>query len=131
THDVNGNVLTETDARGVTVTFTYDGLNRVKTRRCSGSACRNDDVDFEYDMPRAGTTCENPIGRLTFSKRGPYEWSAGGYDAMGRLTEETHNTAGALATAGYTYDKAGNLASTRYPSGEVVSNSFNLANQVT
>ncbi|MBX3293535.1 MAG: RHS repeat protein, partial [Acidobacteria bacterium] len=46
TYDLMGNVLTATDANGVTITNTYDMAGRVKTRTYSDSTPA---VNFYYD----------------------------------------------------------------------------------
>lgn len=55
THDPAGNVLTRTDARGITATFTHDALNRV-----TGITYPNpgENVALSYD------TCTGGAGRL-------------------------------------------------------------------
>ncbi|MCV4860529.1 hypothetical protein OFB63_31250, partial [Escherichia coli] len=47
-YDPNGNLLTKTDARGISTTYTYDGLNRVTFRNYSDST---PDIAYTYDDP--------------------------------------------------------------------------------
>jgi YD repeat-containing protein len=116
-YDADGNVLTKTDARNVTISYKYDFLNRLlwKTSPGSVSSC------FEYDGSEP-----NGIGRLV------QEWTQSGtcttppsgssslftlrtiqsYDAMGRILSEQQCTPKACGTASgpqlaYSYDLAG------------------------
>jgi YD repeat-containing protein len=134
TYDLNGNLITKTDHRGVQITYAYDTLNRLLSKRYSDgktpSSC------FQYDS----SSVANGLGRLS------NEWtqsnSAGScpstppssfwtkrsiisYDTMGRVWNEqqfapgnsTNGTLpsnfcpnrGAETGLSYCYDLAGNL----------------------
>lgn len=60
TYDVMGNVLTATDAKGVTITNTYDKAGRVKTRTYSDGT---PSVDFYYGG-KGLSAPQNPISQL-------------------------------------------------------------------
>ncbi len=62
TYDANGNLQSQTDARGVQVWFSYDGLNRLLTRR-EGSATGRLRAEYFYDESGAGAS----LGRRTRS----------------------------------------------------------------
>jgi YD repeat-containing protein len=88
-HDANGNVLTQTDARGVTMTFDYDELNRLLSKTASGDAAivaLTPTATYSYDDP----AIPNSKGRMTKAERGGLTWEALEYDAMGRLRRERH-----------------------------------------
>jgi YD repeat-containing protein len=64
TYDANSNILTKTDARGITTTFVYDELNRVTSKSYSDGT---PPVTYFYDSQPAGSpiSIQNPVGRLT------------------------------------------------------------------
>lgn len=124
TYDNNGNLLTKTDARTITTTFTYDALNRVTFRDYSDSTY---DVAYTYD------NLPNAKGKLTKVLNGQ---SSGGvianpfsvteyqqFDSMGRVTQSQQTTDGAAyPQMTYTYNLSGALIEQKYPSGRVVKN---------
>ncbi len=138
TYDANGNVRTKTDARGVTITYNYDTLNRLLSKSYSDGttpySC------YQYDAP----TTVNAIGRLSAEWTVPGSQSGGcvgtaptngfitmrqtmAYDAMGRVRSEQQCTPNASGpgnctssspnpfTLSYQYDLAGNT--TAYTNG--------------
>lgn len=118
-YDNNGNVLTKTDARGITTTFSYDGLNRL-----TGKSYSNGDpaVSYAYDQG------VNGIGRRTgmADQAGSEAWS---YDTMGRIVSDQRTTSGVSKTAAYTYNLDGSEASITYPSGHTITYTPNGAGQ--
>ncbi len=112
TYDAAGNRLTHTDARGITLTYTYDALNRLTHVDAPGAA---DDITYTYD------TCPNGVGRLctvtTAATTVQY-----GYDALGQLVSDQGLS--------YAYDAAGRLASMTYPSGAVVTYGYDADGRV-
>ena len=138
TYDLNSNVATKTDARGVTVNYAYDNLNRLYQKRYSTSAGNTNDptVCMQYDVPgSAANSSPNPLGRLTMEwtqtagsacpglnspQQTPPSGSISsqvilGYDAMGRLTGDQQCPLGGNCSTpypfNYTYDLAGDEAS--------------------
>ena len=80
TYDLNGNVLTNTDANGNITTNTYDALNRVLTSETvnSGDSSKNVSKSYEYDsMGRVTKTVSNGLTTTTI------------YDKLGRKYTET------------------------------------------
>ena len=61
TYDSAGNVKTRKDARNITLTYSYDALNRL-TQLTSPTAAEN--VTYTYDVNSTLTTCTNGKGRL-------------------------------------------------------------------
>jgi YD repeat-containing protein len=125
-YDGNGNLTYKTDARGVLVNYSYDGLNRVLAKWYSNDPSKTPTSCYQYDLAAAS----NGMGRLW------NEWtqraSAGTcatsppttgvltrrsillYDSMGRIQSEQQCTPSNCATGtpyapAYTYDLAGNV----------------------
>ena len=132
-YDNNGNLLTKTDARkvitcfgslsGTTCTSGYDALNRVTQKSYSDGTKA---VNYTYDDPGVPYS----IGRLT--KVDNY-WTIinyTAYDALGRVLSNTEQNAGQTYPFSYTYNLAGSLLTEKYPSGRVVTMTYDGANRV-
>ena len=114
-YDANGNLGAKTDARGVTISYSYDNLNRILGKTYSNSTTLP--VSYSYDTSSIpGAT--NTVGRLTSesvtSGSTLVAWSAPyAYDSMGRLQNEQQctpaNCAGTGYAPAYTYDLAGGV----------------------
>ncbi len=138
-HDLNGNISTKTDARGISVNYSYDNLNRPyqKTYK-TGSVSTNDQVVCtQYDAGVSGATY--PLGRLTMDWTQPGGSSCpgpaspqqnppsnaissriiSGYDVMGRLNGDQQCPLGSSCTTpypfNYTYDLAGDAIQSILP----------------
>jgi len=109
TFDAAGNVATQVNANGTTATFAYDVLDRVTQVAYSDGQTET----FTYDQGANG------LGRLTRMSDSSGT-TAYGYDANGRVTQETRTIGGQTYVTAYSYDAAGRLASTTYPSGRVL-----------
>ena len=120
TFDAAGNLVRETDARRITLSYSYDALNRLRTIRYEPfdgrramRAGRRLLADFKYD------TGENARGRLSrmTDPSGVTEYA---YDARGRRSQK-RQTQGAVAhVVGYGFDAADRLDRITYPSGAEV-----------
>lgn len=123
-YDNNGNLQTQTDARGTTTTYAYDALNRVVARSYGGgTAVATPTVTYTYDTVGVA----NSKGRLTSISSSASTYNYTGYDALGRITASQQVTDGQSYPMSYTYDLAGNMTSQTYPTGRVVTNSFDGA----
>ncbi|WP_051303292.1 RHS repeat-associated core domain-containing protein [Psychromonas aquimarina] len=127
-YDDAGNPTYIHDARGQGVVQQYDALNRLTEKQYEGA--RDEDVVFTYDEGN------NAKGKLSSISTGSA--SVGyGYDALGRLTDQTNTlyteNSGELSGAvGYGYDAVlGSLDSITYPSGMSVSYHTNSYGEVT
>jgi RHS repeat-associated protein len=103
TFDAAGNVLTRKDARGLTITQTYDALNRLT----------------QIDSPASG-------GLAASTTR--YTWDTGCANGIGRLCQKTDET----GSTTYSYDARGNLlTTTRVEDGEtfVTRHAYNNADR--
>ena len=105
-HDPAGNVLTLTDARAITVTYTYDAANRM-TKATYPDATLN--VTYTHD---AGTGCTNGVGRLcqVTDQSGTTAYA---YDAYGNVTEHQKTELGVAYSTKYTYRAARIVAAPR------------------
>ncbi len=131
TYDLNGNLLTKTDNRNITISYSYDGLNRLVAKTYSGvgtgsvTAATTLSSCFQFDTSSFAIGPRNFIGRLTS------EWTQSGscpatipaagyktmrsilaYDQMGRVkTEQQCNVGTCITRLPYTatssYDLAG------------------------
>ena len=117
TYDLNGNLLTRLDSRGVLATYTYDDLNRVASAiyTQSGQAALN----YSWTYDQTGGEFTNGIGRLT-TATSPSGNTKYGYDAFGRLTTAIQTVGTAVLTTRYGYDLAGHVTRITYPSGRVL-----------
>ena len=110
-----------TDARGVTVDYTYDALNRLVLIDYAGTAL---DITYNYDAGTNGkgrlTSMTDAVGSITYT-----------YDARDNLLTETQIIDGHTFNLAYTYDGAGNLLTMTYPSGQVVTYTRDAGGRVT
>jgi RHS repeat-associated protein len=128
-YDENGNLRHRTDARlladnsdHVRITYDYDELNRVKTRIYNDGT---PNVTYSYDPGIA-----NGKGRLASVSSTVSSYSYEEFDALGRIKAGKQTTDGNVYAMSYMYDLAGHLTSQVYPSGRVVTNSFDTAGRL-
>jgi YD repeat-containing protein len=133
----NGSLKQRTDAVGKQVTYSYDGFDRVTLKAHAGpNAAPN--VTYCYDgkvfagadgQCAVSTTIVNSHGRLTQTRNSVSATTYTGFDAQGRITGSTQTTSGQspyLFTYGY---NVSSLTSIGYPSGRVISTTYNLLGQ--
>src|SRR5262249_27218942 len=82
-YDANGNLLTKTDNRLITTTYTYDALNRIKDRSYSDST---PEVTYAYDTSPGG------VGRLASVSSAVSRESYDSYDLLGRVLQSSQTT---------------------------------------
>ena len=118
TFDAAGNVLTRTDAKGITATNTYDALDRLTATTYPDST---QNVAYHYDETNSVTGCNSsyPIGRLTRIVETAVT-TVYCYDAQGRVIEKQQIAGTTTDTTGYAYTSAGRLSGIVYPSGTLV-----------
>ena len=119
TYGLNGQVISETDGRGVTTTYTYDALGRVTQRKREGAADKWGNKETSTTTCTYGTS-GNSKGRVTekdYSGRIiRYE-----YDQYGRVTAEirpnTYCHCGQRheLRRSYRYNSLGQVTSVTYP----------------
>jgi RHS repeat-associated protein len=116
-YDADGNVITKSDTRPVTITYSYDYLNRITGRSYSNG---DTSIGYSYD----GSSCLGlpncyNIGRRTgMTDAGGSEYFA--YDPMGREWAEQRTTGTVTLNTGYTYNIDGSFATIAYPSGRTI-----------
>jgi RHS repeat-associated protein len=119
-YDGNGNLLKRTDARLIDTSYTYDALDRVKTRTYTlpnGTPEGTPTVTLTYDVdPLPGDGHPSyALGRLSSVSNAVATMSYDLYDAAGRLLKSRQIVAPSEFASSYTYDRAGHLTSQRYP----------------
>lgn len=123
-YDPNGNLLTKTDARGISTTYTYDGLNRVTFRNYSDST---PDIAYTYDDPAVPFS----RGKLTKVASTVSETWYLSYDAQDRITASRQRTDGRDYDFGYSYNLEDDLKTQTYPSGKVVTFAYDAGGDLT
>ena len=112
-YDDAGNLISMQDARGQMFLYSYDALNRLTGVDAPGT---DDDTTYIYDL------CANGAGRLcsviTTAQNVTYA-----YDAFGNVTDHQG--------IAYTHDAANRVNTITYPSGAVVTYSYDAAGQVS
>lgn len=95
TYDLNGNVLTSTDANGNVTTNTYDALNRVLTSNTvnANDSSKNVSKTYTYDN----------MGRLTQASSNGYT-TAYEYDSLGRKYSESEYNSHYSVFRGFFYE---------------------------
>ncbi len=113
-YDNNGNVVSTTDSRNITITGTYDNLNRLTLRDYSDAT---PDVGFTFD----DQNIPNSKGQLTavVSSVSANYYTA--FDELGRVKSSSQVTNGQTYNfPSYVYDLSGALVEQTYPSLRVV-----------
>jgi RHS repeat-associated protein len=136
TYDANGNQKTATDNRNITITNTYDALNRILLSQPSDSTWVS---AYGYDGKDAYGNVISPaitygLGRLTHTTNKVNTASRYYYDIMGRLQQQTSCNpigCGYAIQMAAAYDLVGNMTSLTYPDGRKVSQTFDKANRLT
>jgi RHS repeat-associated protein len=116
----DGHPTYRTDNRNISTGYWYDKLNRL-TSVTYGSDGQN--VTYTYDTGGA-----NSIGQLVSVANGSTtNYTA--FDSMGHVLSSNQVTIGTTYPFTYTYNLAGSLTSETYPSGRVVTTSYDGANR--
>jgi RHS repeat-associated protein len=122
-YDGNGNLTQKVDPR-VTVDYTYDDLNRLKTRSYTGVSTPA--VTYTYDSPMVPYS----RGRLTQVSNSVSTTDYRSYDRLGRIKQSRQTTESTAYDFSYDYDLAGNRTFTTYPSGRTVKTGWDRASRV-
>jgi RHS repeat-associated protein len=117
------------DARGVKTKFSYDGANRVKTvvfeNETGGATTPN--ITYTYDQARTGFFNKGALTRVETAAVGeqtPATATEFDYDLMGRVKKQRQSIGAQVYNLEYAYNLVGQLVSTTYPSGRIVSTGY-------
>ena len=133
TYDNNSNLLTRTDARGATVTTSYDHLNRPTSISYSDST---PDVNFCYDgADFVGSACttsqvSGEKGQLTYAGSSVSATRYESFNRRGQVIGSSQQTSGATYSFSYSYNKAGSLETQQYPSSLLVKTCYDSAGRI-
>ena len=120
-YDDNGNITQTIDARGVSVTGTYDKFNRLIFRDYSDAT---PDVSFFYDGTGLGSIPAFSKGKTTKVTSSVSETRYTSFNNLGRLLTHQQITDGQTYDTSYQYNLSGALEQETYPSGRTFS--YNL-----
>lgn len=126
-YDPNGNVVAKTDARGISLNYSYDALNRSTAETSSGSIIRS----YSYDNTTSGSY---GIGKLFGAFDGSMVGSGYYYDRMGRISGQSYSTPGSNGwqqALNVAYDVAGDITSLTYPDGRTLTQSWDSATHLS
>jgi len=114
-YDVEDRVTTATDANGVTITLTYDGLGRLRTRTYPGGAVEG--WGYQQDGLNVPTHYTNQVNKVTTYA----------YDPLGRKTSEIQV---GVWTNTFTYTPTGDLLTLSDAKAQVTTWGYNAERQV-
>jgi RHS repeat-associated protein len=132
-YDSNGNLVYKTDPRGITTSYSYDELNRLKQKSYSDSTPT---VKYVYDGNALPSGCS--VGSFSYGSypklrrtamcdgAGSEAWS---YDSMGRALNDQRTTNSVTKTMSYSYNLDGSINTVTYPGNRVVTYGYNIAQQ--
>jgi RHS repeat-associated protein len=137
THDQIGRIKTITDARGVTLTYDYDNLDRVtkitypdqKSITISYASCCPNLIESITDRSGRTTSYEyDALGRLIKATDPAGRITRYNYDANGNLIEliDPNNN-----VTTFEYDKSNRLIKKTYPDGKFITYEYDYADLLT
>ncbi|HEX9483976.1 MAG TPA: carboxypeptidase regulatory-like domain-containing protein, partial [Gemmatimonadaceae bacterium] len=125
TYDNAGNLTSTTDANNATTRRTYDAANRVTSAISTGSSGPTETLGWTYDDPMSGNYGKGRVTKTT-DATGSMTYA---YERRGLMRSEQHMIEGNAYSILYGYDANGNRASITYPSGHVVTYTFDFADR--
>ncbi|WP_048141466.1 DUF2341 domain-containing protein [Methanosarcina horonobensis] len=111
-YDLNGNLVNQTDARGVSTILSYDDLGRVTSIYYPN----DEDVSFTYDLKFNGTLSKVKKGNVS---------SDYNYDLRYRVKDEAVTIDGTRYTTSYKYDSMDRVIRITYPNAASVNLRYN------
>jgi RHS repeat-associated protein len=152
-YDDSGNLLVKTDARGASIHFEYDGINRLTRRWYNGSSSiaqtthnvpalpagvgTSEEAKFFYDtqaLPGGAPSYSRgaSVGRLvalTLGTGSNGDYFA--YDALGRATLKIQQMGTVNYNVSATYQLSGAVGTLTYPSGHTITNSVDQSGRLS
>jgi YD repeat-containing protein len=125
TYDNAGNLTVTTDANNATTRRTYDAANRVTSSVSTGNSGPAETLGWTYDDATAGNYGKGRVARST-DATGSMTYA---YDRRGLMRTEQHTIEGNAYSILYGYDANGNRSSITYPSGRLVTYTFDFADR--
>ena len=117
TYDNNGNLQMRTDNRGIAASYTYNGLDQISGKTYS---------DYSTSYPTPWVSYGYNKGWLT-SVSGSSVYQYTGFDGLGRVTSGTQTANSQAYPFQVQYNLANGVKSLTYPSGRVVTTSYDGA----
>src|SRR5271165_3812728 len=131
-YDANGNLLSKTDNKQITTSYTYDLLNRLTQKQYSDMATAT--VNMNYAESGSGN-CTYNAGRLTSVNSValnslPAISESMSYDALGRVCSSSEAVGSVNpGSFSYGYNLASGLSSEIYPSQRTIMTSYDVLNR--
>lgn len=128
-YDPANNLQTRTDARGNVTTYGYDALNRPLSVSYSlaGGTATTSNVSYTYGTSATGNT----LGQIIAVSNGNSTTNYTSFDSLSDVLATSQITAGATYNFSYGYDVSGDLTSETYPSGRVVTTTYDVVKRPT
>src|ERR1019366_3722188 len=125
-YDGNGNMISSTDAMGVTKSFTYDATGVLAGEVQPVTSASSVGVGYGYDLGGNQTAYTDGNGHATYAT----------YNSLGLAESVIEPPAGANTSPGAStgttvYDAAGNVVTQDLPGGVAVSNSYDVMGNLT
>jgi RHS repeat-associated protein len=125
TYDEAGNLTATTDANNATTRRTYDAANRVTSSVSTAAGGTAETLTWTYDDATVGNYGKGRVARTT-DLTGSMTYA---YDRRGLMRSEQHTIEGNAYSILYGFDANGNRSSITYPSGRVVTYTFDFADR--
>ncbi|MFH2058107.1 MAG: toxin TcdB middle/N-terminal domain-containing protein, partial [Pseudomonadota bacterium] len=109
TYKPNGEVLTQTDAKGQVITYDYDSRNRLKTKTYTNVSSPEPQVALAYDIGANGN------GKLYSISKGGVVITNAAYNETGQLIQKTMSMDSQNYNIYYNYNPAGQINEITYP----------------
>jgi RHS repeat-associated protein len=124
-YDTDGLVTYHVDARGVKASFTYDGLNRMKTVTYTGEVgYQTPATTYTYDEERPNYYNKGRLTKVQVAavagQETPELTQVYDFDKAGQIVNHTQSIGNQSYTLHYSFNLAGQMVSEQYPSGKVV-----------
>ena len=126
-YDPAGNLTSSTDANLATTARVYDAGNRITRSESTRSGYATETVTWSYDDAVAGHYGKGRLASVT--DPAPSSGTVYTYERRGLPRTESRAIQGDAYALAYAYDANGNRSAITYPSGRVVSYTFDLADR--